>query len=628
MSDDFRVGPWLVKPNLNTISRNGTTARLEPKVMEVLVCLAAHAGEAVPKETLVQTVWPDTFVSDDGLKRCVSELRRVFEDDAREPRIIETIPKRGYRLVAPVEQIEAKKAPPALPVSPTSNEIVASQSVAIKPPSWRLGATAVVGAAVVAVFLGALHVNRSVGSSAVPQIHSLAVLPLQNLSADANQEYFSDGLTDALITDLAQIGSVRVISRTSSMQYKQTTKSLPEIARELNVDAIVEGTVQRSGERVRITAQLIQGPSDKHLWANTYERDLRDVFALEREVTQDIADQVQQRITTEREVIQAQLRPVSLEALDSYLQGNYHLNKAAKGPRDEELRKAGDFFQRSIDGDPLFAPSYVGLAEAHHNLWWPSGEDFGIFKSAAQRALELAPDSAEARTEVALTKWEEWNWFEAEREYRKAITLNPNYAFAHNQLGDDLDAMGRLEEGWKEHELSQELDPVSDYVAWALYRRGEYNRAIELIRTTLQNRPDDGVLHWLLSETYAQNGMYREWVQELSTSMDLLGYSEVAEGLQRKFASAGYSGAMPLYARWLEQAAATKQAYMPGMLAQAYAMMGDKDRAFHWLTEGVDHHQQAISDPILEWTKIDPGLASLRSDPRFADLIHRMGLPS
>jgi TolB-like protein/DNA-binding winged helix-turn-helix (wHTH) protein len=473
VSTDFRVGPWLAKPSLNIISGNRTTVHLEPKVMELLVCLARHAGEALPKETLLQAVWPDTFVSEDVLKRCISELRRVFQDDARQPHIIETIPKRGYRLVARVEPVNGNQEISAVSVPETT-----SSRMQRSMRKWWIAALAIATAVVLAIFLSALRGNRPASASVAPPIHSLAVLPLQNLSADPSQEYFSDGMTDALITNLAQIGSVKVISRTSMMRYKKTDKSLPEIARELNVDGIIEGTVQRSGDRVRITAQLIQGSSDKHLWANTYERDLRDVFTLEREVTRDIADQVQARVNAQGQSSSIQVRPVNLDAFDAYLQGNYHLNKGFAGPRDEELRKAGVLFQRSIDADPQFAPAYIGLAEAHHILWWPSSEDFGIFKNAAERAVELAPDSSEARAEAALTKWEEWDWHGAEDEYRKAITLNPNYAFAHDQLGDDLDAMGRLEEGWKEHELAQELDPGSDHLSWALY--SEVNTTVRL----------------------------------------------------------------------------------------------------------------------------------------------------
>src|SRR5215831_17509481 len=288
MDGQFRLGAWLVDPSLNTICRNGTAVHVEPKVMEVLVCLAKHTGEAVSKEELLQAVWPDTFVSDHALKGCISDLRRLLEDDAREPRFIQTIPKRGYRLVAPVVPANG-----AAESTPASSGTLPGQSTTGR---VRFRA-ATFAAAVLILTLLIAATNRLRDSSVAHAIHSLAVLPLQNLSSDPAQEYFSDGMTDALITDLAQIGSLKVISRTSSMQYKQTRKSLPEIARELKVDGFVEGTIQRSGDRVRITAQLVHGPSDKHLWANSYERDIRDVFMLERDVAGDVARHVQARLT-------------------------------------------------------------------------------------------------------------------------------------------------------------------------------------------------------------------------------------------------------------------------------------------------------------------------------------------
>lgn len=588
--------------------------------MGVLVCLAEHAGEVLEKEKLLSAVWPDTFVSEDGLKRCISELRRVLEDDAREPRMIETIPKRGYRLLVPIELVNGTKNP--------SNESLRQTATASRSGKWPAMAIVITAAAVVAAILITLRARRSGYTDSPALIRSLAVLPLQNLSADPAQEYFSDGMTDALITDLAQISSLKVISRTSSMQYKQTKKALPEIARELNVDGIIEGTVQRSGDRVRITAQLIYAPSDKHIWADSYERDVRDVFTLEREVTDNIADQVRARITTLNQPVPAQPRPVNLKALDAYLQGNYHLNRAwGAGPHDEEFRKASVFFQHSIDADPAFAPAYIGMAEAHHNLFSASAEDIEIMKSASERALELAPGSSEAHTELALTKWEEWDWSGAEAEYRKAIALNPNNAFAHDQFGDCLDVMGRLEEGWKEQHLAQDLDPASDHLSWALYRRGDYDLAIERLQTTLQTRPDDGVLHWLLSEIYAQKAMHKEWILELGKSMALLGMPEVAGRLQHAFTTSGYLGARRLWARELEQWTGTRKGYFPGMLAQVYASLGDNDRAFYWLQQGSEHYRgEGSSDPIFQWTKIDPSFAPLRSDPRFNNVLRRMGL--
>lgn len=626
MESLFRVGPWLVQPTLNSVSRGGTSIHVTPKVMEVLVCLAEHAGEPVSKEKLLQVIWPDTFVSEDVLKGSISELRRVFEDDAKEPRIIQTIAKRGYRLIAPIEPVnENARESPSLP-----NPAAHSTAARGKSKSWTR-ALFISGAALVFVLLGAFDRGglwkRLAGQSGATQIHSLAVLPLQNLSGDPAQEYFSDGITDALITDLAQIGTVKVISRTSIMRYKKTDRSLPEIAHELNVEGIVEGTVQRSGDRVRITAQLIHGASDKHIWANSYERDTHDVFALEREVVADIAHQIQARLTTQNQTLTEQPRPVNLQALEAYLQGNYHLQRAAMGPRDKELRTAGEYFRRAIGADPSFAPAYIGLAEAHHNLWWPSNEDFDTMRTAAEKALDLAPNSSDAHRAVGMTKFEDWNWTGAEKECRRAIALNASNAAAHGQLGDFLDAMGQVDEGWREYEIAQELDPNEDHVSWALSRRGEYDRAIELLLKLADNHPDDGVVHWELAQNYAQKRMYKEWMQELGKSLTLLGFPELAGQLYRAFAKSGYAGALRQWAREGERLAASKQVYFPGTLAVVYAALGDKGRAFYWLGQGCEHRHMAISDPALVWVKVDPGFASLRSDPRFKDVLRCMGLP-
>lgn len=622
MTSDFRVGPWLVKPSLNVISSNGTTVRLEPKVMEVLVCLAGHAGEALPKETLLQTVWTDTFVSEDVLKRCISELRRVFEDDAREPRIIETIPKRGYRLLAPVEAVNGnKEISAAINREPAGSRVVSRRR-------WRAATVAIAATALFAILLIVFRGNRSARANAVPPIRSLAVLPLQNLSTDPAQEYFSDGMTDALITDLAQVSSLKVISRTSSMQYKQTKKSLPEIARELNVDAIVEGTIQRSGDQVRITAQLIQASSDRHLWANSYQRHVQDLFALEQDVAADISNQVQAHVAPHNGPEPTKARQVKLVAVEEYLQGNYHLNRAGNGAaQDPELREAANHFERAIAAEPEFVASYIGLSQSHDNILWPSDDDFSSMTRAAERAVELDPNSSDARAQLAVTEFEGWNWREAEAGARKAIELNPNNAAAHKALADVLESTSRFDEGWNEYQRAQELDPNQDHLSWPLYLRGDYDHSIELAQKVAETHPDDPVSPWFLSQDYAQKGMYKEWATEMARVFVLMGLPDTADRFRAAFASSGRTGALRQSAKELEQLITRKQAYFPGVLAQIYASLGDKDRAFYWLTQGIEHHHMAIADPTLCEALVDPGFAPLRDDPRYAALIRRMGLP-
>jgi TolB-like protein/DNA-binding winged helix-turn-helix (wHTH) protein/Tfp pilus assembly protein PilF len=625
MGEDFRLGEWFVQPSLNSVSREGISYRLEPKVMEVLLCLARRTGETVLKDELLQTVWPDTFVTDDGLVHSISELRRVFEDNAREPRFIQTIPKRGYRLVVKVEpengQVPGVKVPPQVADS-QAPAMTDKRTVTVR-PLWLVGMAALL----VALIGGSELLRRRVSAGdGVPSIRSLAVLPLQNLSADPAQEYFSDGMTDTLITNLAQIGSVKVISRTSSMQYKNTKKSLPEIARELNVDGIVEGTVQRSGDRVRISAQLIHGPSDKHLWANSYERQLGDIFALERDVADDIAHHVQVSLTMPSRVHPMQPRHIDTRVLDVYIQGNYFLNGRGTGGGDEEPKKARAYFQRAIDLDPNFVPAYIGLALTHGFLSQGEPDDLILMRQLAERATTLDPTSADAREVLGEAKLEAWDWSGAEEEYRQALVLDPNNVRAHDGLGYTLGATGRLDEGWKELQIAQELDPNQDHVAEALYQRGQLDQAIEIRQRIAKRNPENGFNHWFLAMSYAQKGKYAEFVTEMGTSLSLYGLPDVGPRIRRAYSESGPRGALRRWAEELEHLAATKRAYLPGVLAQAYAALGDKDRAFYWLEQYGQHRDLALADPTF-YFKTDPWFTPLRSDPRFGDFLRRVGLP-
>jgi TolB-like protein/DNA-binding winged helix-turn-helix (wHTH) protein/Flp pilus assembly protein TadD len=622
---DFRVGAWLVRPSLNTVSRNGASIHVQPKVMEVLVSLASQPGEAIPKDQLLKTVWPDTFVTDDVLVGSISELRRVFEDDAREPRFIQTIPKRGYRLIASVEPANRVLDNTPIPQSPQTGGASTMES-----GHWRFRAGAFAGAALLLVALiassGKIQRWLPVASSS-PSIHSIAVLPLQNLSDDATQEYFSDGMTDALITDLAQISSLKVISRTSSMQYKQTRKSLPEIARELNVDGIVEGTVQRSGDRVRITAQLIHGPSDKHLWANSYERDTRDTFALERDVTNEIARQVRARLSTPNDAPMAQPLPVNPKALDAYLQGNYYLTRGERGFNDDEKKRAAEYFQQAIDAEPGFVPAYIGLADAHDNRMIGSSEDTAIMRKAAEKALALDPNSSDGLKILAGIKWNDFEWSGAEEEYRQAVALNPNSVSAHDSFSVFLGAMGCLDEGLREGHIAQELDPNEDHLSNILCMRGEYDRAIELLQRIAESHPDDGMAHYNLYRAYAQKGAHKQAIEELVKAVNLFGMSDLASNLQRVFAASGWRGAMRQLAKDMESLQAAGQEFVPENLAVAYVALGDKERAFYWLEQGYEHREMVGHDWGVNILKVDPLLVPLRSDPRFKDLLRRMGLP-
>jgi TolB-like protein/DNA-binding winged helix-turn-helix (wHTH) protein len=418
----MRFGAFEVDLRAGELRKGGVRLKLQEQPLQILQILLENPGEVVTREELRQRLWAsDTFVDfEQGLYNAIKRLREALGDSAENPRFIETVPRRGYRFMAPLVENAAGFAAPAQEVAS-----VVKAGPELRRWHWRnanrLLATLAFAVLLLGAFLGAswgkLRQWFPPGSGS-PQIRSLAVIPLTNLSGDQGQEYFSDGITDALITELAQIGSIRVISRTSSEQYKRTRKLLPEIGRELNVDGIIEGTVQRSGDRVRVTAQLIQVPADKHLWANSYERDLRDAFLLERDVAGDIARQVQVRLNSKRQPL-AQPRPVNPTALEAYLQGNAHMHKFKRGVGDEELRLATVFFQQAIDAEPDFARAYVGLSGARGGTLRSSSEDVDIAMRAAERAVEIDPNLPDAWITRAGFKCAFWDWRGAEQDYRR-----------------------------------------------------------------------------------------------------------------------------------------------------------------------------------------------------------------
>jgi len=462
----------------------------------------------------------------------------------------------------------------------------------------------------------------AVGSSQT-RIQSLAVLPLVNISGDPTQEYFSDGLTDALIADLAEIGSIKVISRTSSMQYKQTKQTLPEIARELNVDGIIEGTVQRSGDRVRITADLIRAATDKQMWTRSYERDVRDVFTLEREVAGDIARQVHTELTTEKQAQLSRPQPANPKALDAYLRGNYYLTRAQWNVAEDEKQMAAQYFQQAIDADSNFVPAYIGLANAHLFLARGSSEDTAISKRAAERALELDPNSSEAWEILGFIKWRAFDWAGAEQDFRRGVALSPNH---DSSISLFLAATGRLDEALREAEIAQELDPNEDHLSIVLEMRGEHKRAIELLQRMVVLHPTDNGNHIFLFRNYAEIGMFKEATQELETGLTLMGAPDVAGDVHRGFAASGYQGAMREYARALENFQAANKVFVPDALAHAYLASGDKDRAFYWLEQAYEHRENFGMGWGLMMIKEDRLFDPLRSDPRFKDLVRRVGL--
>jgi TolB-like protein/DNA-binding winged helix-turn-helix (wHTH) protein len=627
---DFRVGPWLVQPSLNTISQNGTSNRVESKMMEVLVCLAEHSGEVASKEKLLQSVWPDTFVSDDVLKRSVSELRRAFGDDAHESRVIETIPKRGYRLVPRVEFLNGSA--PAVRSrghsDPQDNETVTGRR-----RSWAVAAVSV---SCLSLLLGLLLLLKLGGlrdrllGNRNPSIHSVGVLPLQSLSDDPKQEYFAEGVTDALITDLAQISDLRVVSRTTIMRYARPDKPLPEIARELNVDGIVEGTVQRSGDRVRITAQLIYGPADQHLWANSFERDVKDILDLQNAVASEIASQIQVKLTPEEQAKFKNLRPVNPKALDAYVEARFHIDQAGKleyykGKQEllkEELRRAVSYLDRATQEDPTYIPAYVAYFDAIDATNTSQLEFWERAKTGLVKALQL--DEHNVAAHLALGRFLmqfEYDWAGAEREYRRAIQLTPNSGDAHSQYSDYLENIGRNAEGDQERDLAQALDPAHDYFGGAGVER--LGRTLEQQSEALEEQaPNDPFALAVMGKNYAITGRFKESVEMWERCLRLYGWHDWADVMKRSDAKGGPKFALKEWVRAGEESEKNEGEVPVVPMAFTYSSLGNRDRAFVWLDKAVEQRNWMII-----YLKRDPVWDPLRSDPRFRELLRRVGLP-
>jgi serine/threonine protein kinase/TolB-like protein/Tfp pilus assembly protein PilF len=461
----------------------------------------------------------------------------------------------------------------------------------------------------------------------LPRIESIAVLPLANLSGDPEQEYFSDGMTEELITNLGKISALRVISRTSVMRYKKTEKPLPQIARELGVDGIVEGSVLRVGDRVRITAQLIQAEQERHLWAESYERDLRDILALQSEVARAIANEIRLKLTPQEQVRLASVRPVNPDAHEAYLKARYYWNLRT----EEGLKKSIQYFQQAIEKDPGYALAYAGLADSYavlaaYNVMAPK-EAYPRAKVAAFKALEMDETLAEAHAALGDARGRyDWDWVGAEKEYKRAIELNPSYATAHQWYAEYLSAMGRHNEAIAEAKRAQELDPLSLIInasgCWVFFHARRYDEAIAQYRSTLELNAGFYPAHLYLGRAYEQKKLYEQAISEHQKAIALeQGNPLLAAELARAYAAAGKrTEALKIISDLREL---SKPTYVPSyQIAQVYTALGDTDRAFAWLEKAYDYRSAT-----LFMLKVDPRVDRLRSDPRFQDLLRRMNFP-
>ena len=605
----------------------GVVTELEPKPVEVLLRLLTRAGQVVTKEDLLEAVWPGTAVVDGSLATAVSKIRRALED--ADSLILLTVPKVGYRLGVPVT------TKPAVPASSseaarqvveagsanekTGETSIASDARARRQLIWVVG-LGFIGALVLIVAVFRNSWFASPRPPAIPQsMSSVAVLPFLNLSGDPAQEYLADGMTDELIMELSKIRALKVISRTSAMRYKNAKKTLPEIARELHVDGVVEGSVLRSGSHLRITTQLIYAANDAHVWEGSYDRDLGDILGLQRELARQIAREIKTTVSPSEELQLANRTVVNPEAHDLILRGRFFWNQRTR----EALNKALEYFQQASGIDPGDPLAYAGLADTYVELVGfgdlKAAEGFPKAKAAALQAIALDDSLAEPHTALGYALAVDWNWVAAQKEFQRALELNPGYVTGIYQYAFFLSVMGKQDEAIPLARRAVELDPLSQIV---LYRAGRvefqarhYDEAQLLFGRILELNPTDPLGLYGLGLVFDAQGKFDLAIsalerQKLQQGFDVAAVCAAAgkpEEARRRMADA------------IHRLKEEKSYVRPGWVAEVYLTLGERDEALRWLEQGYKERDLWLA-LLKVWPRFDP----LRSDPRFQDLVRRM----
>jgi TolB-like protein/DNA-binding winged helix-turn-helix (wHTH) protein/cytochrome c-type biogenesis protein CcmH/NrfG len=612
----IRVGTFELEPRTGELTRDGLKAQLSVQPLQVLLALLERPGELVTREELVRRLWPEgTFVDfDHSLNKAVNKLREVLGDAAENPTYIETLPRRGYRYIGPVtKEVQAE----TVFLAPSATDDRATLRAEDRPPPktrkflYAVITIGLVGCMALAIMnVGGLR-DWAMRRLGLPRAHvdSIAVLPLENLSKDPDQVFFADGMTDALITELAKAGATRVISRTSVMRYKTTQKDVRRIGSELNVDAVVEGTILRSGNRVRITVQLIQVSTDMHLWAQSFERDVSEVLQLQQEMATNIAHQIGSVVQTPEHP-----RTVNPEAYGAYLKGRYYFLQYT----GDGWQKAIDYFNQAIQADPNFAPAYAGLAQSYLVAagWnaYPPDEAHRKGKEAAHKALELDDQLASAHLAVAFVYAQEFDRVNAEKEYKRGLELNPSDSLAWQQHGNQILSEGRFDEAISEQERARRLDPLSAVInanlARAFYYARRYDNAIAQAQETLKLEPNYPIAFMWLERAYRQKGMLNEaYASRLAASKP-----EEVPIIRQAYRTSGYRGVL------LAEAEAYKRIGALSEAARVYAQAQEKDSALTLLEECYQRRW-----PGPERLKVDPDFDPLRDEPRFQALMRQMG---
>lgn len=624
-SQVVRFGIFEVDRQTGEIYKSGRKTRLQEQPFQVLTALLERPGEVLTREELKSRLWPaDTFVDfDKGLNTSINKIREALGDSAENPRFVETLPRRGYRFIAPVDRVGDGKLGQESAARRVQTERASPGDVKRRSKGGLVWATALIAvlAAVALLLWSAGGDYRSPESPLKAPIESLAVLPLANVSGDPEQEYLSDGMTNTLIRELTRIGALRVTSRTSVMRYKESDKSLGEIARELEVDAAVEGSVLQVGDRIRVTVQLVHAETDTNLWGESYERDMRDVLALQGQVARAIAEAVRVKLAPQEEARLITAREVDPEVWQAYLRGRYVLyNKW-------DVEKSISYFEQALEKDPDYAPAHAGLGDAYlYSGWRFADPRLAITKAraAAQKAVELDDRLAEAHGLLATLHLYNWDWSAGEREYKRAIELEPNRVMAG--YGHFLGLVGRHDEAQAELERVQQLEPLSlitdQYVGMQYVFESRYEEAIRQFRGILEMEPTSANSDFWLGNAYVRQGEYQEAIRAFQRSRAVPKFSERAKAYIAYAHALAGNRAEAL--RTLDELKArSKERYVPPYLkALICAGLGDRDQAFQWLERAYDGH-----DVSMVYLKVSPISDSLRGDPRFQDFLKRMNFP-
>jgi TolB-like protein/DNA-binding winged helix-turn-helix (wHTH) protein/Flp pilus assembly protein TadD len=626
----LRFGVFEADPRVGELTKQGKRLPLQEQPFQLLAMLLERPGELVSREELRAKIWPQTIVDfDHGLNKAISKIRDALGDSAENPRFIETVARRGYRFLADVAVVQDRP-----PERTAGDQALQADAGALARPETGIPSTGprralnwgLLSFGSALVLAAALSWFFYTSKNSAPTIRSLAVLPLKNLSGDVSQDYFTDGMTEELITKLGQISALRVISSRSAMLYKGVSKPLADIARELSVQAVLEGSVLRSGDRVRITAQLIRVPADEQMWAQSYEGDIRDTLALQSDVAQAVAEQIRAALSRRQQAVLRNRKTVNPAAYEDYLKGRYFWNKRT----GDGLKKAIDYFSRAVETDPTYAEGYSGLADAYALAGdWLYGvlspqDAFRQAQAAATRALALDDTLGEAHTSLAFAlDLYAWDWAAAEKEYKRAIELNPGYATAHHWYAWHLLVTGQNSEGIFEMRRAESLDPLSLIIsadlAEALCIAHLYDQSVQQSKRTLDMDPNFAVAHYQLGHALAQKHLHDEAIAQFQRAIELSGHSGAFDSnLAYVYAVSGQKVKAENIIKDLKARPQTNPS-VDANIALVYVGLGDHDQAMIWLNKA---YEARFNPSIL----LRPGFDPLRSDARFVDLRRRLGL--